>query len=164
MQPLQSTHFRILPLLLFTSLSVCGGTVFSQERSFRLAPLFADNMVLPQQRDVPIWGKGIPGTSVTISAPWGKEKKTVVRPDSSWIAVLKTIKAGGPYQVAITHGDSTAILRNVLLGEVWLCSGQSNMEMPLEGWPPTDTVMNGGAEMRNAHYPGIRFFTVKSMV
>ena len=106
MHPPQSKHFRIIPLLLF--FPVCSSMAFPQERSYRLAALFADTIVLPQQRDVLIWGKGIPGTSITIKAPWGKERQTVVRPDSSWSAVLKTIKAGGRHQTSITHGDSTA--------------------------------------------------------
>lgn len=127
---------------------------------FRLAPLFGDNMVLEQKREVPVWGEGTPGTRITLKASWKKEASTVVRPDGSWSLAVVTPRAGGPYEISVGHDDSTAVIKNVLVGEVWLCSGQSNMEMPLEGWPP-DSVLNAEEEIRNASYPHIRLFTVK---
>ena len=102
---------------------------------FRLAPLFADNMVLQQKREVPVWGEGTPGTRVVLKASWKKEASALVRPDGSWSLTLMTPRAGGPYEMTVAHDDSATVIKNVLIGEVWLCSGQSNMEMPLEGWP-----------------------------
>jgi sialate O-acetylesterase len=134
--------------------------LFPQTSVFRLAPLFQDNMVLQQQRDVPIWGKGIPGTNIIIKASWGKTASAIVRPDSNWMVKLSTPKAGGPFQLSIRHGNSLSVIRNILAGEVWLCSGQSNMEMPLEGWPPSDTILNSANEIDQALYPSIRLFTV----
>jgi sialate O-acetylesterase len=135
--------------------------LISQSSTFQLAPLFQDNMVLQQQRSVPIWGKGIPGIQVLIKTSWGKNVSTVVNPEGSWVASLLTPKAGGPFQISIRHGNSLLVLRNVLTGEVWLCSGQSNMEMPLEGWPPVDTIMNSANEIEASLYPTIRMFSVK---
>ena len=134
--------------------------LFAQPSACQLAPLFQDNMVLQQQQNVPIWGKGVPGTSIVIKASWGKKVSAIVRPDSNWTAKLSTPKAGGPFQLSIRHGNSLFVLRNVLVGEVWLCSGQSNMEMPLEGWPPSDTISNSANEIDQALYPSIRLFTV----
>lgn len=130
------------------------------EPSFRLAPLFTDNMVIQQKAAVPFWGKGTPGTPIGLRASWKREAGTVVGADGKWSLTLTTPRAGGPYEIEIRHDDSTLILRNVLVGEVWLCSGQSNMEMPLEGWPP-DSILNADEEIRNSSYPHIRLFTVK---
>jgi sialate O-acetylesterase len=69
--------------------------------------------------------------------------------------------AGGEQTVTLRHDDSLLVLKNVLVGEVWLCSGQSNMEMPLEGWPPNDTVSNAAWEIEHAVYPHIRLFSMQ---
>jgi sialate O-acetylesterase len=134
--------------------------LFSQTSTFFMSPLFQDNMVLQQQCDVPVWGKGIPGTQVTLQTSWGKKVQTTVKSDSAWMAKVHTPEAGGPFQISIRHGSSLSVLRNVLVGEVWLCSGQSNMEMPLEGWPPSDTITNSANEIEYALYPSIRLFSV----
>ena len=133
---------------------------FSQTPQFRLASLFTDNLVLQQKSDAPVWGKGKPGATVSITASWGKNVKSIVQPDSHWMMKIKTPKAGGPFIISIVHdGDSTK-LNNVFTGEVWLCSGQSNMEMPLEGWPPENPIDNSATEIQHAIFPKIRFFTV----
>jgi sialate O-acetylesterase len=134
--------------------------LFSQTSTFFMSPLFQDNMVLQQQCDVPVWGNGIPGTNVAIQTSWGEKTSTVVLSDSIWTTKVMTPKAGGPFQISVRHGNSLIVLRNVLVGEVWLCSGQSNMEMPLEGWPPSDTIMNSASDIEQALYPSIRLFSV----
>jgi sialate O-acetylesterase len=78
-----------------------------------------------------------------------------------WTLKLTTPKAGGPYDVSIRHAESTITLKNVLIGEVWLCSGQSNMEMPLEGWPPNDTIWNSASAIDHSSNPKIRLFHVQ---
>jgi len=146
---------RLIFALLF-----CSQVVLSQESSFRLAPLFADNMVLQQKSTVAIWGKGTPGSKIAVHASWEKGGAVPVNPDGSWELTVMTPSAGGPYTIDIRHDDTTLILRNVLIGEVWLCSGQSNMEMPLEGWPP-DTILQSAEEIKYSSFPGIRLFNVK---
>jgi len=126
--------------------------------------LFSDNMVLQQKAKVPFWGKAQPGEMVIIKASWGETVKTKVNNDGTWMTKVKTIKAGGPYTVSLVIGDSSISYHNVMLGEVWLCSGQSNMEIPLEGWPPENPINNSAEEIKNANYPNIRLFTVARAV
>ena len=127
---------------------------------FELPGLFKDNMVLQRETEVAVWGKGLPGEKVEIKGSWGKTAHTTVEANGNWIAKIKTPEAGGPYELSITSGDFSRTLKNVLIGEVWLCSGQSNMEMPLSGWMPNNPVMNSEEEIRKANYPEIRFYTV----
>jgi sialate O-acetylesterase len=129
-----------------------------------LPSVFSDNMVLQQKSEVPFWGKGIPNHQIQIKASWGATSNAYVTKDSLWITKIQTPKAGGPYKVTIQSGDSVIQYLNVLIGEVWLCSGQSNMEMPLEGWPPYAMVNNFAEEINNANYPEIRLFTVERAV
>ena len=126
--------------------------------------IFSDNMVLQQKANVPFWGKAVPGTNITVRGSWKKNARTVVKADSTWELRLQTVKAGGPFEITIAVGDSVIIYRNVMLGEVWLCSGQSNMEMPLEGWPPGNLIQNSEAEIQQANYPDIRLFTITRAV
>ena len=149
---------RILVLAFINGILV--SFAFSLSSLFRLAPLFQDNMVIQQQTDVPVWGKGDPGSSVTIQTSWGKKADVIVQSDSTWMMKVSTPRAGGPFQMTFRHGKYVTVVRNILIGEVWLCSGQSNMEMPLEGWPPSDTIANSASEIENALYPSIRMFTV----
>ncbi len=136
----------------------------AQPYPLQLSPLFQDNMVLQQQQYVPIWGKGTPGKSIVIKTSWGKTVSTIVDANGLWKAAISTPKAGGPFQISVRQGKSLLVVRNVLAGEVWLCSGQSNMEMPLEGWPPSDTIMNSSYEIEESLYPSIRMFSVKRSV
>lgn len=152
--------YYYLMLLLFVNL-VLGSTLLSQQRRFHISPLFQDNMVLQQRSQVPIWGKGIPQTRVSVQGSWGKKSVAIVGSDSVWNLKLAAPKAGGPYEISIHHEDSILALKNVLVGEVWLCSGQSNMEMPLEGWPPNDTISNYVYEIEHAQFPKMRLFNVQ---
>jgi sialate O-acetylesterase len=126
--------------------------------------IFSDNMVLQQKSNVQFWGKAKPGDNVFINGGWNAFAKTKVNNDGLWKTKIKTIKAGGPYEVKIKIGDSTIVYKNVMLGEVWLCSGQSNMEMPLEGWLPQNVIQNSAEEIKNANYPDIRLFDVTKAV
>ena len=99
-----------------------------------LPSFFSDNMVLQQNCDAAIWGWTDSGKKVTITTTWSKEKVSV-KPDADgkWSARIRTAGAGGPYSITVSDGEKTTI-GNVLLGEVWFCSGQSNMEMPVRGF------------------------------
>ncbi|MCH5597858.1 sialate O-acetylesterase [Niabella ginsengisoli] len=96
---------------------------------------FSDNMVLQQQSNPAIWGWTDKKTSVTIITSWNN-KTYSAQPDAKgkWKVAVATPKAGGPYEITISDGQSIKI-KNILIGEVWICSGQSNMEMPLKGFP-----------------------------
>ena len=104
-----------------------------------LPPIFADNMVLQQQTDAAVWGKAAPGAKVVITTTWAKAK-TVVKAgeDGKWFARVATPVAGGPYEITFNDGDKVT-LKNVLIGEVWICSGQSNMYQPMKGYSAQPT-------------------------
>lgn len=105
-----------------------------------LPPVFADNMVLQQQTDAALWGKAEPDAKVVITTTWAKDKVTVTADaDGKWFARVATPAAGGPYEITFNDGDKVT-LKNVLIGEVWICSGQSNMQQQMKGYKgqPTD--------------------------
>ena len=91
-------------------------------------PLFSDNAVLQQQAEVPVWGTARDGESVTVEFQDQKVAATAV--DGKWMVRLRGLKAGGPFTMTL-KGDNTVVLKNLLVGEVWLCGGQSNMEWAL---------------------------------
>ena len=110
------------------------GTIKSQARLF-LPEIIGDNMVIQQQTDVRIWGKANPDAEVFVWTEWNRRKnKCVADADGKWQVYVKTPKAGGPYIIKIFSGKDKEILKDVLVGEVWLCSGQSNMAMPMYGF------------------------------
>lgn len=105
--------------------------------SIKLPHLISDNMVLQQNSKVILWGEATPKCTVTISASWIKQDIVVnVDGKGQWQASIMT-PAGGPETQTLSFDDGASaplIVRNILIGEVWICSGQSNMEMPLGGW------------------------------
>ncbi len=123
-----------------------------------LPSIFTDNMVLQRQTEAPIWGKATPGKEVRITTSWDNQTyKVTAGADGKWMVKMKTPQAGGPYQITISDGKAVQ-LNNVLIGEVWICSGQSNMEMPLAGWGKID---NYEKEIAEANYPQIRLLHVE---
>ena len=150
-------HYGVFLTLLILMVS-CQS---SEKKPLTLNPLFTDHMVLQQQTDASIWGTCSPFENITISGSWGSE--TTVHSDESgkWLAKLSTPAAGGPYQVKISTQETKLTIDDVLIGEVWIGSGQSNMEMPLTGFLPKEPVMNYQQEIENAQYPLIRMFTVE---
>ena len=92
------------------------------------ASLFSDNMVLQRETNVPVWGTASTGESVTVE--FEGQKLTTTAKDGKWKVNLKPLKAGGPFTMTI-KGKNTVTINNILVGEVWLCSGQSNMERAL---------------------------------
>lgn len=96
----------------------------------RLNSLFQDHMVLQREMEVPIWGWANPGEKIIIKASWGERCKAVAEKDSTWMATLKTPEAGGPFSITIS-GKNTIVINDILSGEVWLCSGQSNMDFSM---------------------------------
>lgn len=98
-----------------------------------LSPLIGDNMVLQQNANIKFWGKSIPNYKIRVMLEWSKDDIIVdTDNDGNWSVVVKSPKAGGPYNISFCDKD-TLILKNIYIGEVWLCSGQSNMQMPMKG-------------------------------
>jgi sialate O-acetylesterase len=118
-----------------------------------LPSFFTSNMVLQQKASVPLWGEAKPNNTITVISSWDKKTYTAkANSKGSWEVTLKTPAYGGPFTITVNDG-TVLTLDNILIGEVWLCSGQSNMEMPLEGW---GKINNYKEEISNANYPEIR--------
>ncbi len=130
----------------------------------RLPSILSDNMLLQQKTDAAIWGKANPGQKITLTPSWGQEVAVNSGRDGRWSVKIATPEAGGPYTIVVHAVDSTITIGNILVGEVWVCSGQSNMEMPIQGWPPRDTIMHSVKTIANAALPNIRLFTVTRKV
>ncbi len=129
--------------------------LFSQ---IKLPAIIGDNMVLQQNSYAAVWGWGEPGTEIKVTGSWNNDTvKTRITNHSFWSVKLKTPSAGGPYTINIRNNEEVT-LKNVMIGEVWICSGQSNME-----WSPDHNLMNAAEEIRNAGYPDIRLFHVKKV-
>lgn len=95
----------------------------------RLPPIMSSNMVLQQNSEATLWGWADPSESFVIIASWGKEVNVVAENTGKWKVKIDTPKAGGPYTITLKGRRNTIVLENILIGEVWICSGQSNMEM-----------------------------------
>lgn len=123
---------------------------FLASSQLQLAKIFSDNMVL--QRDVPIriWGKAAPGETVTISFA-NQTKNATAQKDSSWsVSFIRRKANSDPQTIFISSGNERIELRNILIGDIWICSGQSNMEFPME------REVHWQQEKNNAFQPLIR--------
>jgi sialate O-acetylesterase len=112
-------------------------------------------MVIQQDTEVIIWGWAQPGEQIAVKGDWQHVgKSTVADENGDWAVEIASPAAGGPYEISI-KGNNKIILEDVLAGEVWVASGQSNMDMPLK------RCENAESEIQNAAYPDIRFFYVE---
>src|SRR5208283_5021592 len=121
-------------------------------------PLFSDHAVLQAGRELPVWGTARDGEHVTVAIA-GQKAATTAK-DGRWLVRLPALPAGGPYTMTISGEGSAVTLSDLLVGEVWVCSGQSNMERPLglrEGMKP---IVNWEQEVAAANHPQIRQFYV----
>jgi sialate O-acetylesterase len=123
--------------------------------AIRLPNILGSHMVLQQKSSVKIWGWGAPEEVVTIKTNWDTTTYTTQTGNGAkWISEIKTPAAGGPYRITIA-GSNEIVLEDVLIGEVWVCSGQSNME-----WSGTQKLQQSTDEAPNANNKNIRFFYV----
>ena len=146
----------LLPAL---ALALAGGTVRGE---VKLPALIGDNMVLQQQTDARLWGTARPGSEVTVTTSWSKAKsKTRADGDGRWLVKVATPAATSvPQTFTVADPDGKVTVSNVLIGEVWYCSGQSNMEMPVRGFDRQP--VEGSLEVMLDANPGraIRMFDV----
>ena len=140
---------RILLCLIVTTL-IC---VISAHADVSVPAIIGDNMVLQAGMRVRIWGKASPGEKVTVSLD-SKSAPAKTDQQGRWEVFIGPLKTGGPFELQI-KGANTLTFKNVLVGEVWVCSGQSNMEWPLVN------AKGGAQEVAQANYPKIRLFTVQ---
>ena len=128
----------------------------------KLPALIGDNMVLQQGRQAAIWGTADAGEQVMVTL--GEQKETATADsDGKWKVELGPIKKGGPLEMTVA-GKNTLNVHNVLVGEVWVCSGQSNMEMPVSSHGGFGGVKNAEQEVAAANYPQLRLFIVNRVV
>lgn len=126
-----------------------------------MGPLFSDDMILQRESQVPIWGLASPNEKVTILSSWNnRTASTKADNQGNWIVKIETPLAGGPYEINISSGDSVLNYSNVLIGEVWIASGQSNMQMALYGGGK-EPVFGSIDMIAQANNSNIRLFTVR---
>ena len=148
-----NSHRFITALILLCAASAQGDV--------KLPPIFSDHAVLQQDLAVPVWGTADPGENVTVSLN-GQSQSATAGADGKWIVRLAGLKAGGPFEMTVT-GKNTLTVKDVLVGEVWLGSGQSNMQFPISSKHASYAGMTNEAdEIAAANYPQIRMFTGKS--
>ncbi|MDR3219536.1 MAG: sialate O-acetylesterase [Dysgonamonadaceae bacterium] len=109
-------------------------SILNLSATVKLPTVLGDNMVLQQQSDVKLWGEAQANAIVKVKPSWDKKTHSVQSDkEGKWLLTVPTPAAGGPYEINISDGKEL-ILKNILIGEVWFCSGQSNMEMPVKGF------------------------------
>lgn len=143
--------------LILWLLLACSGFTFAD---VRLPSVFSDNMMLQQESNVDIWGHAKPSSKIIIQPSWSNKRYSTISDQSGkWKTKINTPAFGGPYKITISDGQPVTI-SNVLIGEVWICTGQSNMEMPVKGFvnQPVEGSMDAVVRSKNKY---IRLFTVK---
>ena len=131
----------IFALVLFPLVGFCD---------VRLPSIFSDNLVLQQMSGNPIWGWADPGKRVEVKTSWGENQVAKAESDGSWMIIVNTPEAGTGHEVTIS-GENKIVLKNVALGEVWICAGQSNM-----GWSVANSFEAEGEA--NVALPNLRIF------
>ncbi|MFY7827648.1 MAG: sialate O-acetylesterase [Flectobacillus sp.] len=123
----------------------------------KLAKVFTDYMVLQRQKPIPVWGWAKPNESVVLTLA-GQKQTTQANQEGKWMVKFSPLEAGGPFTLEVQGGGEKIAFNDVLIGDVWLCSGQSNMEWTVK---QADNFVN---EKKNADYPKIRHFFVEHEV
>ncbi len=150
---------------LVRKISILGGALLlapvMMHAKVVLPHFITNNMVLQQKSELTIPGKAVPERMVKVTTSWDNKTYTAMTDATGTFGVeMTTPSAGGPFTITFDDGEKT-VLSNVMIGEVWLCSGQSNMEMPVGGW---GKVMNYEVEIATADYPDIRLLQVRKNV
>lgn len=153
-----SRKAALLVFSLFASVALCA---VANGQSLKLGSLFSNGMVLQQQTDAAIWGQAAPNEAVSISVSWNEQVyDAVAGSDGTWKTHIKTPKAGGPHSVTVKSGSETIELKNVLSGEVWICSGQSNMQWKMRGFGAD----HWKEDLQQAKFPNIRLCQVSQII
>lgn len=150
---LKSLFLVLIMSGLFLTLQSCKKSIVPNSEFIWLPKIFSNHMILQQNQENPIWGQGTPGSNILVSIN-GENVFTKVAPDSSWKVMLPPIKAGGPYSMLVAGKDSL-LIEDILAGEVWLASGQSNM-----GYSMASLSDYYADEIENCANDHLRFLTV----
>ncbi len=143
----------VLTTILLSLFTIC----FSQTK---LPRFFSDSMVLQRNTNAAIWGTDIANKKIKVTGSWGNVDSAITNSSGNWKLKLPTPAAGGPYTLTII-GSSTIVIKDVQIGEVWLCAGQSNMEMPMRGYTsstPPQLVDSSAFFIANSLNPKLRVF------
>lgn len=150
----------------FLTLLLCitPALMFDVHGQLKPAQIFTDHMVLQRNTPVPVWGHAEPGETVSVLLNSNRVKGTT---DTAgiWSLKISPMSAGGPYDMEIRSKTDTLIFRDVMIGEVWFASGQSNMEHALGGWPwiPHSQIKDYDKEIKDTGHPNIRMFNVPKL-
>ncbi len=129
------------------------------QAEIKLPSVFTNNMVLQQKSSVAIWGWAGAKANVTVQTSWNqKTYDCMADKDGNWKLMIETTSAGGPYELTVSDGTAVT-LKNILLGEVWLCTGQSNMEMPMKGFLG-QPIVNSNMDIVKSSNNQLRLLTV----
>ncbi len=121
----------------------------SANASLKLAPMFSSHMVLQRGKPVRIWGMALPRANVEVSLA-GRDKTATADRAGRWLLEFSALKSGGPFSISVSSEDVNIVLDDILIGDVWICSGQSNMEMMLKD------SLNAQEEISSSEFPMIR--------
>ncbi len=146
---------RVVSALMLTATVSMAGRAQQDLRPF-ISPMFTSNMVLQRGMKDPVWGWAAPGTAVTVSIN-GQDTSTTAGSDGKWQVKVGPLPVGGPYTMTVT-GPQTIKFDNILVGDVWICSGQSNMEMGVGNLKDPDATISA------ANYPTLRLYAVPKMI
>ncbi|MSU49010.1 MAG: sialate O-acetylesterase [Opitutus sp.] len=142
------------------------GLALAARAEVTLAPLFTDRAVLQRDKIVPIWGRADVGEKITVTFA-GQRRESTPAADGRWIVLLDPLASSTQGTELTVAGKNTITLRDIVVGEVWLCSGQSNMEFTVEarpGWQANSRAANAGAEIAAANFPLIRHVRIAQTV
>ena len=155
---MQKHRYSLLKKLFLLLLCCLTGLMASARVT--LPRFFSDGMVMQRETQANIWGTARVNATVTLTTSWDNRRyQARTDGDGRWRQVIQTPTAGGPYAITLSDGETTT-LRDVLIGEVWVCSGQSNMEMTMKGFKgqPVEGAVADGLHSRDH---ALRMFTVK---
>lgn len=144
-------------LIMFASMLLF---VISSHAAVRLPGIFSSHMVLQRDQPLKIWGWATSGHQVQVDFH-GQQATAKADSKGFWSVTLKQEPAGGPFELTVRDGPDQIVLSDILMGDVWVCSGQSNMEFPVKGW---GTVDSAASVIAGADHPNIRLFTVEKNI
>ena len=135
--------------------------VFSAKAQIKLPAILSSNMVLQRNTTINLWGWAAPSEKISIKTSWTKNQLNIAaNNDGTWKVNIVTTNSKEPQKISIKSKTSNILLENILFGEVWLCSGQSNMQMPLKG-NEGEPVIGSSTAIMNSNNKNLRFFTVE---
>lgn len=139
-------------------ISICF--TFEASAKITLPAILSNHMVLQQKSNVPVWGKAKTHGTISITTSWNKKVyRTIVNADGNWRLTVQTPAAGGPYTMTFNDG-SLLKLTDIMIGEIWVCSGQSNMEMPMRGFKSLP-ILNSNDMLTKADNQQLRLFQIQ---